>query len=111
MQFPLKTVRFLLGVVASLVLGATALPARAQDIPIQVPARLALRRPGRPLPGAAGEGYFKAEKLDVTVDAGNGSGGTVTRIASGAYDMGFADMAALMEFEANNPTAPNKRSR
>ena len=54
------------------------------------------------------KGYFKAEKLDVTVDAGNGSGGTVTRVASGAYDMGFADLAALMEFHANNPTAPNK---
>jgi NitT/TauT family transport system substrate-binding protein len=46
--------------------------------------------------------------LDVTVDAGNGSGGTVTRVASGAYDIGFADMAALMEFHANNPDAPNK---
>ncbi len=54
------------------------------------------------------KGYFKAEKLDVTVDAGNGSGGTVTRVASGTYDMGFADMAALMEFQANNPTVPNK---
>jgi NitT/TauT family transport system substrate-binding protein len=54
------------------------------------------------------KGYFKAEKLNVTVDAGNGSGGTVTRVASGTYDMGFADMAALMEFHANNPTAPNK---
>src|SRR6185369_1296068 len=52
--------------------------------------------------------YFKAEKLDVTVDAGNGSGGTVTRVASGAYDMGFADLAALMEFHANNPDAANK---
>ena len=54
------------------------------------------------------KGYFKDEKLDVTVDAGNGSGGAVTRVASGAYDMGFADLAALMEFHANNPTAPNK---
>lgn len=54
------------------------------------------------------KGYFKDAKLDVTVDAGNGSGGTVTRVASGAYDMGFADMAALMEFHANNPDAPNK---
>ena len=53
-------------------------------------------------------GHFKAEKLNVTVDAGNGSGGTVTRVASGTYDMGFADLAALMEFHANNPTAPNK---
>ena len=30
----------------------------------------------------------------------------MTRVASGAYDMGFADLAALMEFQANNPTAP-----
>ncbi|MBM3387253.1 MAG: ABC transporter substrate-binding protein, partial [Betaproteobacteria bacterium] len=47
-------------------------------------------------------------KLDVTVDAGNGSGGAVTRVASGTYDLGFADLAALMEFHANNPDAPNK---
>jgi NitT/TauT family transport system substrate-binding protein len=54
------------------------------------------------------KGYYKAAGLDVTIDAGNGSGGTVTRVAGGAYDMGFADMAALMEFHANNPDAPNK---
>jgi NitT/TauT family transport system substrate-binding protein len=54
------------------------------------------------------KGYFKDAKLDVTVDAGNGSGGAVNRVASGAYDIGFADLAALMEFHANNPDAPNK---
>lgn len=54
------------------------------------------------------KGYFKDAKVDVTVDAGNGSGGAVTRVASGSYDMGFADLAALMEFHANNPDAPNK---
>ena len=56
----------------------------------------------------AAKGYFKDAGLDVTIDAGNGSGATVTRVASGTYDMGFADMAALMEFHANNPDAPNK---
>lgn len=56
----------------------------------------------------AAKGYFKAAGLDVTIDSGNGSGGTVTRVASGTYDLGFADMAALMEFHANNPDAPNK---
>ena len=56
----------------------------------------------------AAKGYFKDAKLDVSIDAGNGSGGTVTRVASGAYDIGFADVAALMEFHANNPDAPNK---
>lgn len=54
------------------------------------------------------KGYFKQAGLDVTVDAGNGSGGAVTRVASGAYDIGFADLAALMEFHANNADAPNK---
>ena len=56
----------------------------------------------------AAKGNDKDAKLDVTIDAGNGSGGAVTRVASGAYDMGFADLAALMEFHANNPDAPNK---
>jgi NitT/TauT family transport system substrate-binding protein len=54
------------------------------------------------------KGYYKAAGLDVSIDAGNGSGGTVTRVASGTYDIGFADMAALMEFHANNPDATNK---
>ncbi len=54
------------------------------------------------------KGYFKAVGLDVTVDAGNGSGGAVQRVASGTYDMGVADLAAVMEFHANNPEAQNK---
>jgi len=57
---------------------------------------------------AKSRGYFEQEKLDVTIDAGNGSGNAVNRVASGSYDMGFADMAALMEFTANNPSAPSK---
>lgn len=54
------------------------------------------------------KGYYKAEKLDVTIDAGNGSGNAVNRVASGAYDMGFADLASVMEFHGNNPDAKNK---
>jgi NitT/TauT family transport system substrate-binding protein len=57
---------------------------------------------------SAAKGYYKEAGLDVTIDSGNGSGGAVTRVASGTYDLGFADMAALMEFHANNPDAPNK---
>jgi NitT/TauT family transport system substrate-binding protein len=51
----------------------------------------------------AAKGYFKAEGLDVTIDSGAGSAGAVNRIATGGYDMGFADLAALIEFLANNP--------
>jgi NitT/TauT family transport system substrate-binding protein len=57
---------------------------------------------------AKSKGYFTQEKLDVTIDAGTGSGNAVNRVASNTYDMGFADVAALMEFGANNPTAPGK---
>jgi NitT/TauT family transport system substrate-binding protein len=56
----------------------------------------------------AAKGYFKEARLDVSIDAGTGSGAAVQRVASGTYDMGFADLAALMEFHANNPDAPNK---
>lgn len=51
----------------------------------------------------AAKGYFKAEGLDVTIDSGAGSAGAVNRVATGGYDMGFADLAALIEFLANNP--------
>ena len=93
----------------ALVAAATFAPlAAAQETPVKFQLDWRYEGPAALFLVPLAKGYFKAEKLDVTVDAGNGSGGTVTRVASGAYDMGFADMAALMEFEANNPTAPNK---
>ena len=54
------------------------------------------------------KGYFQAAGLNVVVDAGSGSGGAIQRVAAGSYDMGFADMAALMEFHANNPEVKDK---
>jgi len=86
----------------------TALPLRAQETPVKFQLDWRFEGPAALFLVPAAKGYFKAEKLSVTIDAGNGSGGTVTRVASGTYDMGFADLAALMEFHANNPTAPNK---
>ncbi|MDB5847753.1 MAG: taurine transporter permease [Rhodoferax sp.] len=83
-------------------------PAFAQTTPIKFQLDWRFEGPAALFLTPAAKGYFKDAKLDVSIDAGNGSGGTVTRVASGAYDMGFADMAALMEFHANNPDAPNK---
>ena len=93
---------------ASLVLALAAPAAHAQDTPIKFQLDWRFEGPQAMFLVPLAKGYYKAEKLDVTVDAGNGSGGAVTRVASGAYEMGFADIAALMEFHANNPTAPNK---
>lgn len=55
---------------------------------------------------AQSKGYFKDEGLDVTIDTGNGSAGTITRVASGAYDMGFADLSSMIEYLGNNPGTP-----
>jgi NitT/TauT family transport system substrate-binding protein len=82
--------------------------AQAQNTPIKFQLDWRFEGPAALFLTPAAKGYFKDAKLDVTVDAGNGSGAAVTRVASGTYDMGFADLAALMEFHANNPDAPNK---
>ena len=82
--------------------------AQAQTTPIKFQLDWRFEGPSALFLTPAAKGYFKDARLDVTVDAGNGSGGAVTRVASGAYDLGFADLAALMEFHANNPDAPNK---
>lgn len=55
------------------------------------------------------KGFYKDEGLDVVIDAGNGSAGTVNRVASGAYDMGFADIGAMIEFLAANQHIPAAR--
>ena len=85
-----------------------ALPAQAQDTAVKFQLDWRFEGPSAFFLLPQAKGLFKAEKLNVTVDAGNGSGNAVNRVASGTYDMGFADLAALMEFHANNPTAPNK---
>jgi NitT/TauT family transport system substrate-binding protein len=52
---------------------------------------------------AQDKGYFKAEGLDVTVDQGQGSAATVTRIMGGAYDAGFGDINAIIQNAALRP--------
>ncbi len=93
----------------ALVLVAAFSAAQAQQItPIKFQLDWRFEGPAAFFLTPVAKGYFKNAGLDVAVDAGNGSGGAVTRVASGTYDIGFADLAALMEFHANNPDAPNK---
>ena len=102
------TKRFFLKTATALAFAAALGSAHAQNTPIKFQLDWRFEGPAALFLTPVAKGYFKDAKLDVVVDAGNGSGGTVTRVASGAYDMGFADLAALMEFHANNPDAPNK---
>jgi NitT/TauT family transport system substrate-binding protein len=100
--------RFLLKATAALAAAASFGLAHAQSTAIKFQLDWRFEGPSAFFLLPVAKGYFKDAKLDVTVDSGNGSGGAVTRVASGTYDLGFADLAALMEFHANNPDAPNK---
>jgi len=49
------------------------------------------------------KGYFQQEGLDVTVDQGEGSAATVTRVMSGAYDAGFGDINGIIQQAVAKP--------
>src|SRR4029079_3510202 len=49
------------------------------------------------------KGYFAKENLDVTIDQGDGSAYTVTRIMSGTYDDGFGDVKPIIQNTAQRP--------
>ena len=105
---PFSAAPLALKIAGALLFSAVIGTAQAQVTPIKFQLDWRFEGPSALFLTPVAKGYFKDAKLDVSVDAGNGSGGTVTRVASGAYDIGFADLAALMEFHANNPDAPNK---
>lgn len=54
------------------------------------------------------KGHFRAEGLNVTIDAAAGSREGVTRVASGTYDIGFGDFNSMIRFRDENPTVDLK---
>ncbi len=95
-----------------LVVGLAVGLANAGAVQAQTPTRLKFsldwiaQGQHAPFLHAASRGYFKDEGLDVTIDVGNGSAGTITRVASGAYELGFADLSSMIEYLGNNPGTP-----
>jgi NitT/TauT family transport system substrate-binding protein len=54
---------------------------------------------------AEDRGIFRREQLAVRMDRGFGSGDTLVKVGSGAYDIGFADFSGAVKFNADNPSA------
>jgi NitT/TauT family transport system substrate-binding protein len=48
-------------------------------------------------------GMFRDAGVAVQMDRGYGSGDTITKVATGAYDVGLADVNGLVAFNARNP--------
>ncbi|HTP84844.1 MAG TPA: ABC transporter substrate-binding protein [Alphaproteobacteria bacterium] len=50
------------------------------------------------------KGYYAAQNVNLLAfDPGRGGADGITKVASGAYDIGFGDLSALIEFNAKNP--------
>ena len=62
--------------------------------------------PAAPLLLAWDTGLYEAEGLDVQMDTGKGSLDAIPRVASGTYQMGNADINALIKFRDKNPDLP-----
>ncbi len=52
---------------------------------------------------AEDKGYFRQAGLDVTMDQGDGSGAAIVKVASGAYEIGFGDINALIQLIGSKP--------
>lgn len=64
--------------------------------------------PAAPYFVAIDKGYYKQEGLNVSVDPGSGSVEGINRVASGAYELGFADINSLVKYRDNPRNLPVK---
>ena len=62
--------------------------------------------PASPYFLALDNGHFEAEGLNVEISPGEGSLDAIPKVATGAYPIGFADMASLIKFLDANEGAP-----
>lgn len=52
---------------------------------------------------AQDRGYFKQEKIDLTIDQGDGSAASVIKVMAGGYQAGFGDLNAIIQNAAAKP--------
>lgn len=97
---------------AGLAVGACSALARVRPAFAQTPLRLSIEGrldgPSAAFAVAVDHEYYKAEDLDVAIEASAGGPDPVVRVASGAAEIGFGDINALLRFRDQNPAAPLK---
>jgi NitT/TauT family transport system substrate-binding protein len=73
-------------------------PTIAQTPAVKLILDFAIQGQQSPFVLAADGGYFARAGVNVQVDRGYGSADAIIKVASGAYDMAFADIGALIQF-------------
>jgi NitT/TauT family transport system substrate-binding protein len=89
-------------------LGTLLLPLAAQAQTVEKPdikftLEWAFQGPQSVFSFAADKEFFKNEGLNAQVDRGSGSTDAVVRVASGAYDFGWAELSSVVKYNAEHP--------
>ena len=85
-------------VLGGIVLAANLSSAEAQTPTVKLMLDFAVQGQQSPFVLAAEGGHFARAGVNVQVDRGYGSADAIIKVASGAYDMAFADVGALIQF-------------
>jgi NitT/TauT family transport system substrate-binding protein len=89
---------------ATLLLGMSSAPARAQATNVRFVLDFLLQGQQSAFVLGREKGYYAAQKVNLSAfDPGRGGADSITKVASGTHDIGFGDMSALIEFNAKNP--------
>jgi NitT/TauT family transport system substrate-binding protein len=84
---------------AAIALAAMSVGGAAQT-PVKLVLDFAIQGQQSPLVLAADGSYFSRAGVEVQVDRGYGSADAVSKLSSGAYDMAFADIGVVIQFNA-----------
>jgi NitT/TauT family transport system substrate-binding protein len=98
--------RRLLGLLAAIFVSGAAFAQK--EIPVRFALDWRFEGPAAPFFVAIDKGYYRAEGLNVSIDPGAGSVEGINRVASGAYEIGFADINSLIKYRDNPRNLPVK---
>ncbi len=106
MTLPINRRGFLSGAIASgslASIGAWSSAAHAQSARLKMVLNWRYQGPQSFFFIAQDKGYFKEAGIELAIDQGDGSGAAVGKVASGAYDVGFGDVNALIQLASQKP--------